>query len=72
MKSGASLVNSCMVFTHPMGRSIVLSAKVTSRPVTAPINVMATDIFCRRYFKINNSTVNEYFLKNFAVLSKIY
>jgi len=41
-----------------MGRSVVLSAKVTSRPVIALINVMETDTFCRRYLKINNSTVN--------------
>jgi len=55
-----------------MDRSVVLSAKVTSRLVTALINVTETDIFCRRYFKINNSTVMNIFKRIFAVLSKIY
>jgi len=47
-------------------RSVVLSANVTFRPVTALMNVMETGIFCRRYFKFNNSTVNEYFLTKFC------
>jgi len=66
MKSGASFVNSCTAFTCFMDRSIVLSANITSRPVTALINMMETGIFCHRYLKINNSTVNEYFLTQFC------
>jgi len=56
--SGVSLVNSGTVF---IGRSVVLSTKVTSEPVTALFNVMATDIFCRRYLKISNSIVKNIF-----------
>jgi len=40
-----------------MGRSVVLSADVTSGPVTAPINALETEIFCRRHLKINNFVV---------------
>jgi len=58
-------------FTRLMDRSIVLSANVTSGPVTALTNVTETDIFCRRCLKINNSTVNEYCLTKFCGLSKI-
>jgi len=50
-----------------MDRSVVLSAKVTSGPVTALIDVKATDIFSRRYLKIINPAVNEYLERNFAV-----
>jgi len=49
-----------------MGRCVVLSARVTSGPVTALINVTETAIFPRRYLKINNSTVNEYFITKFC------
>jgi len=66
MKSGVSRVNCCMVFTRPMCTSVVLSAKVTFRPLTALINMTETDIFCRRYFKINTFTVNGYFLTKFC------
>jgi len=52
--------------TCPVGRNIVLSANVTSGQVTALINVTETGIFCRRYLKINNSTVNNYFLTKFC------
>jgi len=64
MKSGVSLVDRRTVFTRPMGRSVVLSAKVTYRPsgpVTAP-NVTETDTFCRRYLNISYATVNDYFI----------
>jgi len=35
--------------SRAMDRSVVLSANVTSRPVTALVNVTATEIFHRRY-----------------------
>jgi len=34
--------------------------------MTALVNVMETEIFCRRYLKFSNSTVKEYFLTNFC------
>jgi len=37
----------------PYGQEHCLSAKVTSRLVTALLNVMETGIFCRRYSKVN-------------------
>jgi len=55
-------------FTCPVGRNVVLSANVTPGPVTALINV--TEIFCRRYLKSNNFTVNEHFLTKFCVSIK--
>jgi len=55
-----------------MGSCVVLPANVTSAPVTALFNVTETEIFYRRYLKINNSTVKEYFLKKFSVFSEIY
>jgi len=62
MKSGASRVNSCTVFTCPMGSSIVLSASVTSGLVDST----KTELFCCRYLKINNYIINEYFLTKFC------
>jgi len=64
MKSGVSRVNSCTVSRPPMGRSIVLflSANVTS----VLINVAEIEIFCRRYLKISDSSVNEYVLTKFC------
>jgi len=53
-----------------MGRSTVLSSNVTSRPVTALINVTETVIFCSRYLKINNSTVKKIYKEIF--FSHIY
>jgi len=35
-------------------------------------NVTETEIFCRRHLKINSSTVNEYFKRNFRVFPNIY
>jgi len=35
-------------------------------PTSDCTNVMETDIFCGPYLKINNSTVNEYFLMKFC------
>jgi len=53
-----------------MGKSVVLLAKVTSGLVTSLLNVMETDIFCRRYLKINDSTVNEHFPTKFCVFQR--
>jgi len=66
MKSGISQVNSRTVFTCPMSKSIVLITKHSSEPVTALINAMSNYLFCHRYLKIYNSTVNEYFLMKFC------
>jgi len=66
MKSGVSRINTCMVSRAHMGRSVALSANVTSGPVTALINVRKTELFYRRYFKVDNSTVKGYFLTKFC------
>jgi len=57
-------------FTSSIGKSVVLSAKVTSGPVTVLTNVTETGMLCRRHLKINNSTVNEYFLTKFCDVFK--
>jgi len=63
--------NSCTVFTCPMGKSNVLSANVTSVPVTALINIKETDIFVvdRHIQNLVHKTSLGHF---YPILSQVY
>jgi len=64
-----SNVNSCMV-SHAHSDHVQLKSEEFA--VTALIHVTETEIFCRRYLKINNSTVKEYFSTKFRGFRDIF
>jgi len=70
MKSGISRVNSCTISRALWAGT--LSCQQTLLQVTALINAMETGVFCCQYLKINNFTINVYFLMKFYSFLKIY